>query len=103
MCGGSSGEGWTWRKKRQRILEQGSAVQEAVEDFTCRVGSIGLGSKAGGVGSRHHVHSASCFLLVLPVLPPTRGSSNTCIRFLLLLLLQHLAARSCCVCCFLLR
>lgn len=50
-------------------MEQGSAVREAVEDFTCRVDGIGLGSKAGGVGSRHHVRSASCFLLVLLVLP----------------------------------
>lgn len=51
-------------------MEQGSAVREAVEDFTYRVGGIGLASKAGGVGSRHHVRSASCFLLVLPVLHP---------------------------------
>lgn len=63
MCGGSSGEGWTRCKRRQRVLEQGSAVREAVEDFTCRVGGVEL-------GSRHHVRSASCFLLVLPVLPP---------------------------------
>lgn len=33
-------------------MEQGSAVREAVEDFTCTVDGIGLGSKAGGVGSR---------------------------------------------------
>lgn len=45
-------------------------MREAVEDFTCRVGGVGLGSKAGGVGSCHHVRSESCFLLVLPVLPP---------------------------------